>query len=460
MKKLAIAGILLIVISSVAFSQALPGGIAREVSLGGSTYQQGVVLNPFAFSDATYLYVNPAYVWNYRDYGWSNLAGGSDSSASKDGYGYQNAGINFALNDQWAVGTILSYDPSYVNSVISLPGDIMQRTPQTIPQIQDVWEVMIANHSGSTNLGFGFMYGWSNNDMTDTWQEGYTYSVHPPRDTSYAAHVMSSQASASMFGFRAGINTVTSDGTTLDLSGQLRFTSATDNRSYTPLYDTVDNSIYNRESGNYSASGTEFQLDARAKFHVSSKFDFVPYGQLGILSVSPKEDQAPNMTYANTLDIVNRTEKVTGTNFTLGAGGEYHSKGFYIVGGVSFQSMQIKYQETRNEVNKATEGTTYTYNDAWTDQYTGTNIPVINLGTEWWFTDWLAGRLGYYRAIGKLNYQYNETYTEVQSVNSSPGVFTNTTYTYTETYETNTYNPSSNVSIGSLNSDGLATLGL
>jgi hypothetical protein len=68
---------------------------------------------------------------------------------------------------------------------------------------------------------------------------------------------------------------------------------------------------------------------------------------------------------------------------------------------------------------------------------------VINLGGEWWFLDWLAGRAGYYRALGKFKLKIESTI--------------GTTAT---AFETNLTTPSSFLLFGNYNHDGIVTLGL
>ncbi len=69
---------------------------------------------------------------------------------------------------------------------------------------------------------------------------------------------------------------------------------------------------------------------------------------------------------------------------------------------------------------------------------------MFNIGAEWWFTDWLAGRGGYYRSPGWANYKHEDS--------NPPGSNENTSSL-----------PNSAIFIGGLNAgnnDGLVTLGL
>jgi hypothetical protein len=59
-----------------ALSDARPGGIARQISMGGSQAGFQVILNPFIMEDPALLLLNPAYQSMYRDYAWMNIGGG------------------------------------------------------------------------------------------------------------------------------------------------------------------------------------------------------------------------------------------------------------------------------------------------------------------------------------------------------------------------------------------------
>src|ERR1041385_9252664 len=285
MKKTLFMLLPLFILTTNVFSQAKPGGIAREAAMGGSQAGTGFILNPFIMDDPALVLLNPAYQAMYKDYGWMNIAGGALTGTStgggpigNDGYGHQNAGVAFGLNDEWTLGGILSYDPSAVNLVstvisgVSVPGlatfpSIVQgRAAQSIPSVANVWEVLASHHMRSVDLGLGITYGWSNSDLKNT-------AINP----------RIAEASSSMFGLRGGANIDFADGRALDVSGALRFDKAT---------DKIENS--GGSAGNYSASGTEIQLTGRAKFRVSNKFNFVPYGLLATLSAEPKEEAPPD----------------------------------------------------------------------------------------------------------------------------------------------------------------------
>ncbi|HYQ85665.1 MAG TPA: hypothetical protein VES59_00335 [Bacteroidota bacterium] len=418
MKRFAIVSCLLVAGVTSLFGQARPGGIARELAMGGSNAGSMLILNPFIMEDPSLMLVNPAYQSAYSDYAWANVGGGGLTGLSStgapigdDGYGKQFAGVAFGLTNEWSLGALLSYDPSAVNVVNSgLIPTIIQRGPQTIPRVTNVWEVVLSNRMGSMDWGFGVMYGNSNTDFTSSL----------PTSTS-------GEASSSVWGFRAGIVAPFGSGNSFDASAALRLDKATDNLSNsTPTAATT---------GKYSASGTELQFTARAKFNVSSKFNFVPYGQFLTISAEPKEDERPNGVTSSPA-----TYKASALVYAFGAGGEYRAQGFYFAGGVSWQALRVKQEfSPATPAGGTNPGTT-------TGTLTFSSLPVFNLGGEWWFLDWLAGRSGYYRSLGKIN-QKNEP---------PAGSGASTT-------ETNSSFANSLVFIGGLsgaNYDGLVTMGL
>jgi hypothetical protein len=390
MKQFAIVVVLLIAISALAFPQAKPGGFARELAMGGGNWGYGVaVFNPFIMDDPSLIFINPAYQASYKDYAWLNIGGGaltglssnSGSPLYDDGYGKQNAGVAFGLNSQWNLGVVLSYDPSQLSEVMELPSEIVQgRSAQSIPQVQNVWEIVASDHMSNLDIGFGVMYGFSN------YEDKYSDTSGSSYDNTTSAH---------MLGFRAGINANLGGGSSFDAAANLRLDKADDKKTGTPISTAY--------SGEYSASGTEFEAYARAKFNVSSKFNFVPYGTILSVSASPNEDSRPDGV-TTTPGSYNYTNLI----YAIGVGGEYRTGQFYFAGGLSFQSMSYKYE--------ITPGSGETESTKQTDTYTAMAIPVVNLGMEWTLTDWLTGRAGYYRWIGSYDDKYEyATYTEENS---------------------------------------------
>ncbi len=427
-KQLAMTVVVLVLASAMVYADALPGGIARELAMGGSnTTQPGLVLNPFIMNDPALLLLNPAYSVKYRDYVWSNIGGGTLAglSTADNGYGNQNAGLNVSLSNMLTLGATLSYDPSAANQVrqtiagIAFPlapavPTIVQRgaggTPggaQAIPAISNVFEVVAGLDFGTLDLGLGVMYGWSN-------AESKVSVVGPPAANADAV------ASASVLGLRGGFILDIGGGSALDGAAALRFDKATD--KYTGTTNL----------GEYTASGTEFQVFLRGKFRVTNKFNFVPYGAFLSASAEPKEDTPPQGVTSK-----GRSEKYSTTAYALGVGGEYHVTSVYLAGGVSFQSVQAKFE------HGGQAGVPAGNPQPFTATTTTTALPVFNFGAEWWMTDWLAARGGYFRSLASTDAKL-----EVPTAATIEQSFTS---------------PNSSVTIGGLNAgnyDGVVTLGI
>ncbi len=417
MKRLATTAIVLAIVSSTVFSQAKNGGFARQIALGGSNVGTNLVLNPFIMDDPALIYLNPAYQANYKDYGWLNVAGGGLTGLSTapggndNGYGHQNAGISFAVTNNLSLGMILSYDPSFtaqVSSLLSgvtvpgvgtLPAFSTSRTPQAIPAIANTWELVSSYELGDLDLGLAFLYGTSNNETKTSVTGGASTET---------------EASSSVMGIRAGVNWDFGGGSSIDGAVAFRMDNATDN---------VKPSTGG--TSEYSASGDEITFTARGKLKLSNKFSFVPYVAFATVSAEPKEDAIPTGGTP-----VAFSEKITGTAMALGLGGEIRTPTFYLAGGLSFQNASAEVEITPTGGTGTTAELTYTA------------MPVFNIGGEWWFTDWMAGRGGYYRALASVK---------------------NETSSATGSSETTVTIPHSFLFIGALgpaNYDGLVTLGL
>lgn len=441
LKRLATTLVVLAVLAGSALADAKNGGIARQIAMGGSGSGAGLVLNPFIIDDPAMLLLNPAYQAKYKDYAWMNIGGGAlnNLSTGNNGYGQQNAGMAFSCGTDWSFGAVLSYDPSAVAGVATLLAGAAAPLPgvpalpafvrraggaQAIPGVLNVWEVVAAYDMGAMDVGFGFMYGNSNTD-----------SKTVPPTTPAGGVTSENEASSRVFGFRLGMNYDLGSGSSIDASAALRLDKATDNRTLTPAPTPGAGFA---ADGEYSATGTEIQFNIRGKFKMSNKVNFVPFGLITIVSAEPKEDKTPTITPAGLAANPLVTEKATTLAYAVGAGAEYRTPSFYMAGGISVQSARAKLEVTTPAVGAAPANTA---------TFTGTYfaLPVINAGGEWWFTDWLAGRAGYFRALGKIKNQSEGV--------AGPGSST----------ETNTRRDNSLLAIGGFNNfnyDGLVTLGL
>ena len=381
-KRLATTAVVLVIVGGSAMADAKMGGIARHIAMGGAG--GGVAaFNPFIFEDPAWQYVNPAYQGMYKDYGWSNIGGGtlSGPSTGDNGYGMQHGGINFSVGDGWAVGTVLGFDPSAANTVLGgiAPGGFGPVSGLNWSPVE-VLEGVTSYGWDHSHVGFAVMYGWTNEE-----------SIDPTLGTS--------ELSASVIGFRAGIHHDMGSGDAVEASAAFRSSTGDDKNSLA--------------TANTEGSATEILAAARLRCRVNNKVNFVPYAAFASASGDAKSG---GTTVAD----------LTRTAFALGVGGEITSGDLYLAGGLSFAWSK--------DENISTVGTTSS-----TTTSTSTEFPVLNLGGEWWFTDWLAGRAGYFRTFS-----------------SSKSEFA----TGTMTFENTSFGGSSFVSVGGYGSDDLVVLGL
>ncbi|HMK38998.1 MAG TPA: hypothetical protein VK569_06630 [Bacteroidota bacterium] len=428
-KRIACALVALALLAGSMFAGAHPGGIARELALGGGPlaptgFGPNIALNPFIYDDPTLMLLNPAYQQLYRNYAWMNIAGGAVSgfnSATDNGYGRQFAGTNFSFGKDITLGAILSFDPSFANAVVgqlatfintSGPGSTALRPggAQTGLRPVDVFEVTGTFDLGNITFGAGILYGWAKNDAKNV-----TNPV-PPASSS-------TELSASVFGVRLGAIVDMGGGSAFDASGAFRMDKATDKVDGTNAAGGPAN------LGDYSESATEIQLEGRLKLKMSNKVNFIPYAAFGTFSGEPKQDAPQTGVVA-----FNGSTKVSAMLLSLGAGMEYKISNFYFAGGLTFRSSHVKSEIT--PANPPVVGTTTVTNSS-------TEFPVLNMGVEWTLLDWLIGRMGYYRTFQSVG-----TKTERPSGAS--------------TTETDTWAGNSNVLIGSYNGpdNSLITLGL
>jgi len=432
LKRLTALAVVLAVVGTGLYGQgAKPGGIARMISMGGAQVGKNLVYNPFIWSDPSWMLTNPAYASMYQDYAWTNVAGGTvnNITTANNGYGNQFSGINFGFGKEWTFGAVLSYDPSatnllyqpnginngmlntFINQVFPTRNDDVGNPAGSTSNMGpiEVFQALGSYHMGTFDLGLAVLYGWTSADNKATTTAGGT------TEGDIGAHV---------FGLTGGILFDLGGGNMLDGSVAFRTDKATDKIIFPSQSATPGTS-------EFDASGTEFQLAARLKMKASNKVNFIPYAGFATVSAEPKENSVPTGRTATTA-----SEKFSTTNFALGVGGEYHTAGYYLAGGLSYAMVEAKVETSPGGANAVTQ----------TQTISTTGFPVFNLGSEWWFTDWLAGRMGYYRAFANTN---NKT--------ENAGFVTGTTN------ETDLFGGSSAVAIGGYGNGAdpsLVTLGL
>jgi hypothetical protein len=384
-RRITTVALVVLLCSSALLAGAHPGGIARQLAMGGSTLAPNssgpnLVLNPFIVSDPTVMLLNPAFQNMYRDYAWFNLAGGRENnfSPADNTYGSQFGGVNFAFGKEFTIGATLSFDPSYTNLLVGdlasfingLPAvDRGNRAAQTgLPPVE-VFEAVAGFDLGSFDVGFAVMYGWATNTSKS--------SGSPTLATT------DNKLGSSVLGFRAGIAMDLGGGTGFDADAALRLDNVTDYMKASNAAGTAT------DMGEFSASMTEIQVDGRFHMKMSNRVNFVPYATFVTMSGSPKRDSKP----LNTTPNANLNDyKMSRMLLAVGAGIEYKISNFYFAGGVSFKT-------ARQKTEVSTPAPTVTG----TSTTTSTSFPQFNLGMEFVFTEWLTGRMGYYRAFHSDN---------------------------------------------------------
>ncbi len=379
-------------VGGTALADAKLGGVARQLSMGGGGFR-GIAVNPFIWDDPTQMYLNPAYGNKYKDYIWMNAGGGSltGTTSSNDGYGLQNGGVNFSLGSNLSVGTILSHDPTLTNTVAGALaiGGVGINSGLTLAPVE-VLQFFGAYALGSNmSLGVRLLYGWSSNDNI----VGGT----APGTNEY---------SASVIGLSAGILYDLGSGSAVE--GAVAFSSSS--------ADDMGGLVTPPVNG--EASATEIGISLRGKLRINNKVNFIPV----VAFASASGDGNNGGTAPTTAD-------VSGTSLGIGVGADLHVGDFYLAGGISYGSTSLETTTTPfGGMGTVTKNTT-------------SGFPVIQIGGEWMFTDWLTGRLGYVRSFTTFS---------TETTPPAPGATT----------ETNMFTGWSVVGVGSYNQDNLVVFGL
>jgi hypothetical protein len=382
---------LCVAVAVSADAQAKPGGIARQIALGGAQYGTNTVFNPFVFQDPAWILVNPAYQGIYRDYLWMNVGGGGVTGANgaENTYGSQFGGFGIGFGKDWTFGAVLSFDPSYANTLARAGGFLNQfinsaRPGRANPVLGtqpfgvlapvEVFELIGSYKPGDLSLGLAVMYGWTNKDTK------VSPAPAPPAasDGEIGGHT---------FGIRAGATYDLGSGNAVEGALAFRSDGAFDKYS-------VGGTGAGTGSSEYTASATELQFSLRARFRVSNKVNFIPYGVLRTVSATPKEDAILQGQTATTYSLERKA-----TTYTFGAGLDYTSRTIYMAAGVSLASDRTKDEAALSGATPSSatlsDGRLY--------------FPVFNIGAEWNLAEWIVGRVGYYRAFGNRNYKLEST---------------------------------------------------
>jgi hypothetical protein len=380
-RRIALCTLLSFALATAGFAQAKPGGIARMISMGGANLGSTSVFNPFVYQDPSWILVNPAYQGLYRDYLWLNVAGGGVTGANggENTYGNQFGGFGIGFGKEWTVGAIVSYDPSYANT-LARPGGFLNQfinvarpgrlNPVTgtapfgvLPPVE-VFELVAAYKMSDLSLGVGVTYGRTNKDA----------EVSPAP----AAAFSQGEIGGHMFGIRAGA--VYDLGSGNSVEGALAYRS---DKAYDRY--TIGGTGAGTGTSEYTASGSELQISLRSRLRVSNRVNFVPYGVFRTISPDASEGAILAGQTATTYGL-----KRNVLTYLLGGGLEYTSKTIYLAAGVSLAKDRVK-DEATNPTVAIQSSTSFD---------SRTSFPVFNIGAEWSLAEWIAARAGYYRSFG------------------------------------------------------------
>jgi hypothetical protein len=392
-RRIAICTLLILAFDASAFAQAQPGGIARQIAMGGAQYTTtagtNTVFNPFIYQDPAWALINPAYQGWYRDYLWLNVAGGgvTGANASENTYGSQFGGFGIGFGKEWTVGAILSYDPSYANTLaraggflnqfintarptrlVGVTGTVIGSQPAGVLPAVEVFELISAYKVSDMSIGLALSYGWTNKDI----------KVDP---APAAPTISSGEIGGRMFGVRAGAIVDLGSGNSVEGAFAFRSDKAYDRFSITGTGAPTG-------SSDYSATANEFQLSLRGRLRLSNKVNFIPYGVFRTVSATPKEEAILSNQTSTTYDL-----KRNVLTYAFGGGLDYTSKTVYLAAGVSIAKERTRDEET----NPTTVILSRTTRDG------RSSFPVFNVGAELYLAEWITGRVGYYRALGNRN---------------------------------------------------------
>ena len=365
-------------------TKSIPGGLAREMALGGSP-------NNTYLMDYTDIYTNPAWAVKYGDLIYSEL-GYSFSGYSASG---QSAGFTYAVWKGLSVGLSVgkqegplfatnSYGTQFggnaadaddflsaFNAALASNGHSPVSPSNTLRPLQVYGALKLAN----LTLGFAF------------YRVGYsaTSDYHFIGDSINATN----EESYGQTGFKAGA-LIDMDVMLLDVSALFRINSATG--KINPPAPTVSEEL--------DATGTELGLNARLFMKLSDKFSLVPMARFYTFGNEPELKSIGVVVPAG--DKYNsKPDKYNRTDIEFGLGSNITVTGGRVFAGLSLESISLKHDITSFvsgsgfvPVATLTETTTY--------KTSVLSLPKVNLGAEFDVASWLTGRLGYFKAFASM----------------------------------------------------------
>ncbi len=306
----------------------------KDHRFGGFARLHAMGDNPYIV-DPDNIKTNPAYASVYSNFLWGDI--GSSSTSPDDGSG-QFAAFNFRASKDLSLGIMLTRNDFSSSSIGVLdPGNLVNILnsggASIVPPDNNI-ELFGAYKVGDLSLGLGISYASTKNDFSPATGTG-------------------NKNSFSQFGANVGVQGYLTPGFKFDAAFSMLLPSA---------------SLEPATGDKLEGSNTFMLANARGFISLSSNFTLVPnlafFNGSGSVSVGGQSTDLPSM-----------------MSLLVGVGLTYKSGNLLISGGPSFnyESMTFPAVENANPELKDSRMT----------------FPGWNLGAEWYFTEWLVGRMGY-----------------------------------------------------------------
>ncbi len=306
----------------------------KDHRYGGFARLHSMGDNPYIV-DPDNIKTNPAYSSVYSNFLWGDI--GSETTSPDDGMG-QFAAFNFKASRELTLGIMLSRNDFMSTSIASLdPGGlvgILNSGGADIVPLDNNIELLGSYKLGNLVIGLGFSYASTKNDFDPAQGSG-------------------DMNSASQFGANLGLMGNLSPGFKFDAAFSILLPSAT----YEPAAGDI-----------IEGSNTFMLVNARGFITMGTNFSLVPnfafFNGSGTIS-----DGGQSADLTSIMGIL------------VGVGLTYKKGNLLISGGPSFGYESMTFPAVENS-NPELQDTRMTF-------------PGWNLGAEWYFTEWLLGRVGY-----------------------------------------------------------------
>ncbi|MBI5401880.1 MAG: hypothetical protein HY959_00630 [Ignavibacteriae bacterium] len=434
-KKLLLLSLILIS-TSVVFSQSIPGGTGRYEALG---------FNPFMTDPAYDINRNPAWGHMFRNYIFGDIGRADLTDASLYKLKNQYAGVSFGLGPKLFGGFVFNKNEGRIfDSVFFVSGPWGMRTlGMDNPIVPIKLFFGFTPNNGKFILSGSFYYAQKSTDSTlpgsfirdfDTSAPGPIVLKRTSINTTYEM-----EKKSSIIGFTLGSLMNFNDGWfegNLDIRlNKMKYSSSADTVGVNVFYrrtmaDTTVSVTNHRVALDVENDGAlEFNGFFRGMVMVNkpNKISLVPYVNFGFFNWKPKytpvnsaNDTLPIKGYAST-NVYEDEYRYFNLNGGVGINMPVFESGLLGLGlSVGYNSYTYNSNFTHTEYSgngiQPPGGDTLrtTTNNKIEYKKTSLILPKVNLGLEWKFTDWMTARLGYSRAI--INDKTDGTNTTTTSV--------------------------------------------